>query len=52
MVIVHEFDKHKYYNKQRRVDIIKYSNGVKKYMKVVHFIYQENNTMVKIYSVT
>ena len=30
MVIVHEFDKHKYYDKQRRVDIIKYSNGVKK----------------------
>ena len=30
MVIVHEFDKHKYYDKQRRVDIIKYSNDVKK----------------------
>ena len=30
MVIVNEFDKHKYYDKQRRVDIIKYSNGVKK----------------------
>ena len=29
MVIVHEFDRHKYYDKQRRVDIIKYSNGVK-----------------------
>ena len=30
MVIVHKFDKHKYYDKQRRVDIIKYLNGVKK----------------------
>ena len=30
MTIVHEFDKHKYYDKQRRVDIIKYSNRVKK----------------------
>ena len=29
MVIVHESDKHKYYDKQRKVDIIKYSNGVK-----------------------
>ena len=30
MVIVHESDKHKYYDKQRKVDIIKYSNGVNK----------------------
>ena len=30
MVIVHDFDKYKYYDKQRKVDIIKYSNGVKK----------------------
>ena len=30
MVIVHESDKHKYYDKQRKIDIIKYSNGVKK----------------------
>ena len=30
MVIDHEFNKHKYYDKQRRVDIIEYSNGVKK----------------------
>ena len=30
MVIVHEFDKYKYYDKQRRFDLIKYSNGVKK----------------------
>ena len=30
MVIVHESDKHKYYDEQRKVDIIKYSNGVKK----------------------
>ena len=30
MVIVHEFDNHIYYDKQRRVDIIKYSNIVKK----------------------
>ena len=28
--MVHEFNNHKYYDKQRRVDIIKYSNGVKK----------------------
>ena len=33
MVIVHEFDKHKWYDKQRRVDIIKYSNGIKKIHK-------------------
>ena len=30
MVIVHDSDKYKYYDKQRKVDIIKYSNGVKK----------------------
>ena len=30
MVIVHEFDKYKYVDKQRKVDLIKYSNGVKK----------------------
>ena len=30
MVIVHDFDKYKYYDKQKKVDIIKYSNGVKK----------------------
>ena len=30
MVIVHESDKHKYYDKQRKVYIIKYSNGVTK----------------------
>ena len=30
MVIIHEWDKYKYYDKQRKVDIIKYSNGVKK----------------------
>ena len=30
MVIVHNTDMHKYYDKQRRVKIIKYSNGVKK----------------------
>ena len=30
MVIVHDSDKYKYFDKQRRVEIIKYSNGVKK----------------------
>ena len=30
MVIVHQSDKYKYYDKQRKVDIIKYSNNVKK----------------------
>ena len=30
MVIVHEFDRHKYYDKQIRVNIIKYFNCVKK----------------------
>ena len=30
MVIVHEYDKYKYFDKQRKVDIIKYSNNVKK----------------------
>ena len=30
MVIVHESDKYKYFDKQRKVDLIKYSNGVKK----------------------
>ena len=30
MVIVHDTDKYKYYDKQRKVDLIKYSNGVKK----------------------
>ena len=30
MVIVHNSDMHKYYDKQRRVGIIKYNNGVKK----------------------
>ena len=33
MVIVFEIDKHKYYDKQRRVDIIKNLNGVKKIHK-------------------
>ena len=30
MVIVHDSDKYKYYDEQKRVDLIKYSNGVKK----------------------
>ena len=30
MVIVHDSDHHKYYDKQQRVEIIKYSSGVKK----------------------
>ena len=30
MVIVLEFDKYKYYDEQRNVDIIKYSNNVEK----------------------
>ena len=30
MVIVHDFDKYKYYDKQKRLDLIKYSNNVKK----------------------
>ena len=30
MVIIHDSDKYKYFDKQRRVEIIKYSNGVKK----------------------
>ena len=30
MVIVHDSDKYKYFDKQRRVEIIKYINGVKK----------------------
>ena len=30
MVIMHNSDHHKYIDKQRRVEIIKYSNGVKK----------------------
>ena len=30
MVIVQESDKHKFYDKQRKVDIIKYSTGVTK----------------------
>ena len=29
MVIVHDSDKYKYYDKQRKVELIKYSNGVK-----------------------
>ena len=29
MLIVHDTDKYKYYDKQKRVDLIKYSNGVK-----------------------
>ena len=29
MVIVHYSDKYKYYDKQKRVDLVKYSNGVK-----------------------
>ena len=29
MVIVHNIDMHKYIDKQRKVDLIKYSNGVK-----------------------
>ena len=33
MVIVHDSDKYKYFDKQRKVDIIKYSNGVKKVVK-------------------
>ena len=30
MVIVHESDKHKYYDKQKKVYVIKYFNCVKK----------------------
>ena len=30
MVIVHDSDKYKYFDNQRRVEIIKYSNGIKK----------------------
>ena len=29
MVIVHDSDKYKYYDKQWKIDLIKYSNGVK-----------------------
>ena len=29
MVIVHDTDKYKYFDKQRKVKLIKYSNGVK-----------------------
>ena len=29
MVIVHDIDKYKYFDKQRKVELIKYSNGVK-----------------------
>ena len=29
MVIVHDTDKYKYFDKQRKVELIKYSNGVK-----------------------
>ena len=29
MVIVHDSDKYKYFDKQRKVELIKYSNGVK-----------------------
>ena len=30
MVIVHDNDKYKYFDKQRKVELIRYSNGVKK----------------------
>ena len=30
MVIVHDTDKYKYFDKQKKVELIKYSNGVKK----------------------
>ena len=30
MVIVHDSDKYKYFDKQRKVELSKYSNGVKK----------------------
>ena len=30
MVFVHDSDKYNYYDKQKRVDLVKYSNGVKK----------------------
>ena len=29
MVIVHDSDKYKYFDKQRKIELIKYSNGVK-----------------------
>ena len=29
MVIVHDTDKYKYFDKQRKIELIKYSNGVK-----------------------
>ena len=29
MVIVHDTDKYKYFDKQRKVELIRYSNGVK-----------------------
>ena len=37
MVIIHESDKYKYYDKQRKVNIIKYSNGVKKVVEASAF---------------
>ena len=48
MVIVHDSDKYKYFDKQRKVDIIKYSNGVKKVVE--GSTYQEGCIMVMEYS--
>ena len=50
MVIVHELDKHKYYDKQRKIYIIKYSNGVKKHNLIrVLSIYHVGCMMVMDY---
>ena len=39
MVIVHDSDKYKYFDKQRQVHIVKYSNGVKNVNEVSLYIY-------------
>ena len=55
MVIVHDIDKYKYFDKQRKVELIKYSNGVKteyngKAIYLPKRIYQGDNVFSDIFN--
>ena len=54
MVIVHDIDKYKYFDKQRKVELIKYSNGAKtvyngKAIYLPRRIYQGENVFSDIF---
>ena len=55
MVIVHDIDKYKYFDRQRKVELIKYSNGVKniydgKAIYLARRIYEGENVFSDIFN--